>query len=216
VSRKRTGRKRGRPCKANARRNETTRRGRAGNPFIDRGTDQLRLRKLAIAGREDVDVTDAIAVLLARGIISAEEAIVLRTIEITLNTMRPARFGKSDLSVGGLWAALQSGQRLRAWAIPVSNGRRTPADAAWARLCRLHNHFLVAGQLDQLDAIMNIVEGRAGDLIARIARPRKTIDQARELAAEISELHDALALAGAIVQQGSRRRAMAGRRMARG
>jgi len=80
----------------------------------------------------------------------------------------------------------------------------------------VRNAFFVVGKLDQLDAIMNIVEGRAADLIMQITKPQKTFAEARALAAEISELHDALAIAGAIVQQGRRRRAMAGRRMARG
>lgn len=217
MSRRKSGRKRGRPRQEHARRRETTRAGRRGNPFIDRGTDQLRIRKLAIAGRENIDLSDTIGILAARGIINAEETIVLRVLQISLDTVRRGRGLTADMSVNSLWAALQAGgHRSNAWPTPTNDGRRSPADAALERLTMVRNAFFVVGKLDQLDAIMNIVEGRAADLIMQITKPQKTFAEARALAAEISELHDALAIAGAIVQQGRRRRAMAGRRMARG
>jgi hypothetical protein len=60
MPRRRTGRPRGRPRRANAKRRCTTRiRRRTWQDPVDRGSEWLRAKKRAVTSREDIELTPA-------------------------------------------------------------------------------------------------------------------------------------------------------------
>jgi hypothetical protein len=207
VSRRRTGRPRGRPKKRNARRRETTRAGRRGNPYVDLGTPQLRFLKMRIAGVDNIDITDHVTVLFARRLIDEGELITLHLVRNLLDRVRQARGLKLDLSVNGLWAALTAGSRAGFWVIPTTApDRRTAADVAWWRLAGLRNQFFAAGKLAELDLVMALIEGRS-DLLPRIVKPHKTLEELRALAADIDWMRETVQAIGDVLRPTYRRAA---------
>jgi hypothetical protein len=75
MPRHKSGRKRGRPRKANARRRTTTRIGRrTGVDPVDEGSPQLLRKRRAAAGRTDIETIDLVGILHARELISLKGA----------------------------------------------------------------------------------------------------------------------------------------------
>jgi len=73
MARRKTGRRRGRPRLANAKRRTTTRVGRrTGQDPVDTGTAELRHHKRQLTGREDLPI-DPAGVLLGRELIDAQQ-----------------------------------------------------------------------------------------------------------------------------------------------
>lgn len=102
MPRRRTGRKRGRPRLANARRRATTRAGRRGE--IDYGSELLRARKRRATGREDLEI-DGASVLFGHDHLDRQQFDTLGLITDWLR--RAARaWGLKDGSCGGLWEAV--------------------------------------------------------------------------------------------------------------
>jgi len=152
------------------------------------------------AGSVDVDVTDHITILFARRLIDEGELVTLHLLYSLLDRVRRARGLKLDITVNGLWGALRTGQRGGFWVIPTTApGRRTRADIAWWRLAGLRNQFFAAGKLARLDAVMHLVEGRS-DLVMRIMKPRKRIEELRALAADIDQMRETLKLIGDVLR----------------
>jgi hypothetical protein len=105
MARKKTGRRRGRPRKANAKRRQTTRIGRrTGIDPVDLGSAALRARKRRVTGREDLPL-DGAAVLYGHDHIDRQQFDALGLITSLLQ--RAARaWGGKDGSCAGLWMAL--------------------------------------------------------------------------------------------------------------
>jgi hypothetical protein len=100
--------RRGRPRKANAKRRATTLAGRA--PAPDRGTDQLRLRKLRLANGSamPVELGDVAGALFANGFILPEELLASRLVASWLKSIRIAYVLRQE-GPAALCAALQHG-----------------------------------------------------------------------------------------------------------
>lgn len=94
--------RRGRPRKIGAKRRQTTRAGREGEP--DRGTAQLRRKKRRATTREDLELT-SVAVLFGRGLIDATQHDTLALIAGSLRRLAQNLGPKPD-AVAGLWSAL--------------------------------------------------------------------------------------------------------------
>ena len=102
-------RKRGRRYNPNSKRNQTTRAGRRGER--DRGSDQLRLQRLALTGSEELPV-DPLGVLFGRKLISTAQYNAGREIGELLEVVRRGLVGNAG-SVQGSWLAILSGGAIR-------------------------------------------------------------------------------------------------------
>jgi hypothetical protein len=161
VARKRTGRRRGRPRKANAKRRQTTRYGRKnGHALIDHGTAELRTRKLTMTQRPDLELTP-LGVLTGNGLIDEDELIALKLVETWLGRARRARSLRHNASVHGLWETLLSGQGVvRGWPdFGQDAATRTSGDAAWWRLCQLHDFFADYRCRDRFQIVLRVAGG---------------------------------------------------------
>jgi hypothetical protein len=101
VHRRRTDR-RGRPRKPDAQRRRTTLAGR--RPPSDPGTDELRRRKRAATGREDLEVNGA-AVLYGHDLLDRAQYDTLGTVTELLQRVGRA-WGQRDGNLNGLWEAI--------------------------------------------------------------------------------------------------------------
>jgi hypothetical protein len=126
ATRKKTGRRRGRPYNPHARRHQTTRAGRSGE--VDRGSERLRAKKRRATGREDVEMTPAGA-LYGRGLIYNAQYSALAFVTPLLR--RIARAMGREVSPAALWAAIVgAGTRTPLTALPLvgdHNARRVLA-----------------------------------------------------------------------------------------
>lgn len=124
MARKRTGKKRGRPADAQAKRRQTTRAGRRGEVVeADRGTRELRRSRRMATGSEDLPA-DALGMLLGRAVITLQEYHAGRDVAELLDVARRAL---------GLVGRVHS-----VWASVLAGGRfgRSPIEGAaaeWAR-----------------------------------------------------------------------------------
>jgi hypothetical protein len=103
---KRKGKRRhggGRKYDPSARRHRTTRRGRRGEDDRDYGSALLRVRKLAITTRDDVEITPA-GILHGRGHLDNLQYSSLGTVTRLLQ-MIARSFGRG-MSPAGVWAAI--------------------------------------------------------------------------------------------------------------
>jgi hypothetical protein len=117
LSRKQTGRPRGRPRLAHAKRRATTRQGRkSGLDPRDEGAPLLIARKMRMTGRPDIEMTAA-GVLYGRELISNLDYSKLAEITKIIRNIRAAMGG--DLSVAGIWSALIDRSHTRATAQPL-------------------------------------------------------------------------------------------------
>lgn len=107
--------KRGRPRKEGARRRETTRALRRGER--DRGSDRLRLQRIALTGREDLPV-DPLGVLHGRDHLGQAQYHAGRDIGDLIEVVQRS-LGVATGSVQGGWLAILSGGAIRG-AAPVS------------------------------------------------------------------------------------------------
>jgi hypothetical protein len=102
----------------------TTRIGRrTGRDPVDLGTEELMARKKIAANGSGaaVELVDYPAILLAHHPISQEDQMMLATVATWLDRVRRAR-NLSSTSVGGLWAAILSGQgSSRKWTVPITS-----------------------------------------------------------------------------------------------
>jgi hypothetical protein len=128
MPRRKTGRRRGRPRLANARRRATTRRGRKGlPPLVDEGSPLLRQKKRRVTGREDLELNPA-SVLFGRGLLDPQQYNMLG--QVTLWLQRLSRnLGPHGIGVAGLWAAL-TGAGIGTTSVIVPTGISDGADNA--------------------------------------------------------------------------------------
>ena len=117
MTRKRTGRRRGRPRKPHARWRETTRAGRRGD--IDRGSEWLREKKRQATLRDDVEMAPA-GVLFGRRHLDRYQYDALAFVTLLLCQVTKAMGGNQ--SVAGLWTAI-----IAAAAKTVPGARRSSA-----------------------------------------------------------------------------------------
>jgi hypothetical protein len=104
VAGKKTGRRRGRPRLANAKRRQRTRIGRrTGHDSVDEGSLRLRQRKRRLTGREDVEMTPA-GVLYGHELLDRAQYNALGFVTELLR--RIARGFGGGASPAALWAAL--------------------------------------------------------------------------------------------------------------
>jgi hypothetical protein len=157
VARKKTGRRRGRPRLAAAKRRFTTRLG----------SDYLRVRKLRLTGRTDLPL-DGAAIPHARGHLDREEYDTLALIGRQLTQL--ARGWGGDGGYGGLWTALTGALTPARPAPGAIDQRMGLADYARRRL---------AQACRQLDGSRNLVialaEGRSPPIVRRAVERKLTI-----------------------------------------
>jgi hypothetical protein len=172
VARKRTGRRRGRPRLAHAKRRTTTRQGRAtGQDPIDQGSPWLVCRKERVPnGRTDLPL-DGAAVLFAHDLIDREQ--FDRLGEVTRWLQLTARaWGGSQGSVNGLWNSILA---------TLSRARVVGTVPAGADASR----FRLARALSRLDGsralVIDLAEGRVPPLVLRVLEGRLTARDSEEL-----------------------------------
>jgi len=116
--------RRGRPRKANAKRRATTLAERA--PFLDRGTPELRHRRLAATGDSDLP-DDLLGILYGHGVIDPEQYTASREFAALVRLVRLG-FGLTEASPAGAWrnilTAAHSGQVLADFAVPGAERAR--------------------------------------------------------------------------------------------
>lgn len=155
--------RRGRPRQAKAKRRETTRTGRQGEP--DRGTAQLRRKKRLATTREDLEISP-IAALFRHGLIDAAQYDALASVADWLLRLAHNLGPKSD-GVAGLWAALTGAAVRSPGSVPVSVG--PASDHAWYVLGRLLR------RLDgSRDLVLQLAENRMPPLVIRVLESRLT------------------------------------------
>jgi hypothetical protein len=172
VSRRRIGshKKRGRPRKPNALRNQTTRAGRRGEaPPVDLGTNELRRRKRQVnAGREDLEV-DAAAALHAHGHLDHVQFSTLGALTAMLRTAARSWGGGSDGGVTGLWnAVVAAGSRRNYFAPPTADDAVGPGDRARRRLGHIlrlldGSRALITALAEQREVppiVLHVIEGQ--------------------------------------------------------
>jgi hypothetical protein len=174
VARKRTGRHRGRPRVAHAKRHTTTREGRrTGQDPIDGGSPWLMRRKVRVAnGRTDLPL-DGGAVLFAHDLIDREQ--FDRLGEVTRWLQATARaWGGRDGSVSGLWSSIiAAATRMGSAVAAVPAG----ADAARFRLVR------ALSRLDgSRDLVVELAEGRVPPVVVHVLEGTLTAGDYAQLA----------------------------------
>jgi hypothetical protein len=179
VSRKRTGRRRGRPRKAHAKRRTTTRVGRrTGADPRDEGTNELQARKLLATTRPDLEAS-AIGVLYGRALIDARQYQTLS--ELTLALQRLARSCGGTGGVEGLWQGIIAAMTRKSYApVPEADGGFSLADAARRQLAR------ALSRLDGSRAlVLALVGGQVPPLVIRALERRLSPEDE----AALSKLH---------------------------
>jgi hypothetical protein len=126
--------RRGRPRKANARRRQTTVAGRTPPP--DLGTDQLRIRKRRVTGREDLEISGA-AVLYGHDHLDRAQYDTLGKITELLQRIARA-WGGRDGNVTRLWEAITGALTSTGFApnpvwVMAAGRSLTGLDADWSR-----------------------------------------------------------------------------------
>jgi hypothetical protein len=114
----------------NSRRNQTTRAGRRGE--IDRGSPRLRTWKLAVTGREDVEMTGP-GILFGHELLDRYQYDKLASVTALLR--RIARCFGRDASPAGVWAAIIAAASRPPPGAPVIIGDYGARDTL-ARICR--------------------------------------------------------------------------------
>jgi hypothetical protein len=164
VARKKTGRRRGRPINPRARRRQTTRRGRRGEPEpVDEGTTQPRAKKLRTTTRADVELTGA-GILFGCELLDRQQYDVLDQIAAQLRLVARG-WGISTGGVSGLWSALLAMTRTRNAVVPVPAG----AEAARYRLARALARLYGSRAL-----VTALAENRLPPLVERVVARRLT------------------------------------------
>jgi hypothetical protein len=173
VKRKKTGRRRGRPAAANAKRRTTTREGRrTGQDPVDRGAAGLLRRKRRVGkGRTDLPL-DGAAVLLAHDHIDREQFDRLGQVTGWLALVARA-WGVKDGSVAGSWTAILATLSRGGTVVTVPAG----ADAVRFRLAR------ALGRLNgSRDLVVELAEGRVPPVVLHVLEGALTAGDYAELA----------------------------------
>jgi hypothetical protein len=179
---------RGRPRKANARRRATTVAGRAPDP--DRGTDQLRIRKRRVTGREDLEINGA-AVLYGHDHLDRAQYDTLGRITELLQRVARA-WGGRDGNVTGLWEAITGALTSAGVAPnPVGDGGYPLADGARRRLERACRRLDGSREL-----VIELAEGRIPEIVVHVIERRLTVADAVALERLRKGLDDIEPIAG--------------------
>jgi hypothetical protein len=177
MARRHTGRRRGRPRLAQARRRATTRAGRRGEVVIDGGTEELRRRKRLATTRVDVEM-NAAGTLFGRGYLDAQQYDTLALIALWLQ--RAARaWGGRDGSCEGLWATIIGAMTATGFvAAPIT------ANAAWGLADAARRQLMRAcRELDgSRDLIIGLAEGRTPPLVVHVLEGRLSAADENQLA----------------------------------
>jgi hypothetical protein len=168
VARKKTGRRRGRPRLAVAKRRFTTRHGRRhGFEPVDLGSDYLRVRKLRLTGRFDLPL-DGAAILYAHEHLDREQYDTLALVGRQLVLL--ARGWGGDDGCSGLWVALTGALTPARPAPSVLDQRMGLAGYAWQRLAQ------ACRQLDgSRNLVLALAEGRSPPIVRRVVERKLTI-----------------------------------------
>jgi hypothetical protein len=176
VSRRRTGRPRGRPSHAHAKRRFTTRHGRKyGIERLDLGTDQLRIPKLLLTGREDLPL-DGASILYAREQLDRSQYDTWALISRQL--VRLTRGWGGYGGCGGLWAARTSATTITrsAPAPGAIDQRMRAAEYARERLAQACECPDGSRAL-----VIALAEGDAPPIVRRLVERRLTIGDSATL-----------------------------------
>jgi hypothetical protein len=160
MPRRRTGRPRGRPRKANAKRRHTTRVGRKyGVDGLDQGTAELRRKKRVVGrGREDLELHPA-SVLFGREHIDRPQFDALNLIS---DTLRRSHTAVPSVNISGLWSAIAAMASRVAYRGPSN-------DALGLAAANLRRLGWMLRQVDGSKAlIIEICEGRCPAIVARV------------------------------------------------
>jgi len=155
--------RRGRPRQAKAKRRETTRAGRQGEP--DKGTSQLRRKKRQATTQENLELSP-IAVLFGHGLIDAKQYDTLGQIVDWLRRLA-RNFGPKPDAVAGLWAALTGAASSAHGIVPASVG--PAADQSRCVLGRLLRRLNGSREL-----VLDLAENRPIRLVMRVLEDRLT------------------------------------------
>jgi hypothetical protein len=168
VHRRRTDR-RGRPRKPDARRRRTTLAGR--RPPSDPGTDELRRRKRAATGREDLEVNGA-AVLYGHDLLDRAQYDTLGTVTELLQRVGHA-WGHRDGNLNGLWEAINGALTGTSFAPArggVGDGGYSLADGARRRLQRMCRRLDGSRTL-----VIELAEGKVPEIVVHVIERRVTV-----------------------------------------
>lgn len=169
----------GRPADPNARRRQTTRAGRKGQPYVDFGTAEARARRLLATGLESLPV-DPLAILLGRGHIDNRQYAAGRDLGEQLALVR-AGLGVVGDGTQSAWSRILAGggggggkseppSIERAWRLLARLRRRIGsertaaltfaiADGEWTPLGYPIIQAILAGRLDSsLRAVVALVQ----------------------------------------------------------
>jgi hypothetical protein len=138
----------GRPAKVDAKRRQTTRAGRAGEP--DKGTSQLRRHKRRLTSRDDVEISGP-GILFGHGHLDRQQYDLLDEVTGALRLLA-ASLGPRQNAIAGLWAAITGASTVAPYAMPTSV--KPLADAARRRLAR---------KLERLDGSKDLIVAIASD-----------------------------------------------------
>lgn len=161
MARRKTGRPRGRPRKHNARRRETTRAGRRGEPTVDRGSPELRRRRALATGDAELPA-DALGILLGHRKIDTAQYGAGREIGELLTTARRAFGGETP---GNVWHRLMAGPPSPG----ISDAVMAAAGRAWRILSRLRR---ILGE-PVAELVFAVAEGQMLPAVAAIAAGRR-------------------------------------------
>jgi hypothetical protein len=165
MKRRRRLERRGRPRKAIAKRRATTTAGR--RPEIDKGSDELRQRKLRATTQDNVEI-NGMGVLFGRGLIDAQQYDVLTTVTMWLERLMRGWGGLGGVT--GLWYSIVGAATPTPGYIrPVNDVTSGLADGARRQLLRA---------LQRLDGsralIVALCEGQAPPIVLRAVEDRLT------------------------------------------
>jgi hypothetical protein len=158
---------------------------------VDLGSVQLRVRKRAATGREDLEVNGA-AVLFGHDHLDWAQYDTLATVTELLQRVARA-WGGRDGSLNGLWEAITGALTSTSFApLPVGDGGWSLADGARRRLERACWRFdgsralviaLAEGQVPEI--VVHVVERRlTQEDAAALDRLRRSLDDIEPIAGE--------------------------------
>lgn len=134
MTRRRSGRRRGRPRQHHARWRETTRAGRRGE--VDSGSELLRIKRRLLTGSEDFTCDHPLGVLRGRGVIDQRQYNVGMDVAAVVE-IAASLLGLRDASAQGVWAAIVAG----GISVAATGERYSPAAErarhTLARICRV-------------------------------------------------------------------------------
>jgi hypothetical protein len=156
MARRKSNRRRGRPRQDRARRRETTRAGRRGEPaLIDHGTAEALRHRVELTGLCDLPA-DPLGTLLGRGLINKSEYAAGRSIEELLAIAH----GLGGGSVQAAWLRIVGG-----CAGGLGIDPSAAAERAWRVLARLRRRI---GSEELADLVFEICDGRWPAVVTRL------------------------------------------------